>query len=54
MAPLQVFDVADISKAYRYFSSPNRIGKIAISLKNPKSQIKVRLNRNNQTCSSSD
>ncbi|KAI1101334.1 putative polyketide synthase [Jackrogersella minutella] len=41
LGPLRVFDVADISKAYRYFSSKDRIGKVVISLENPKSQIQI-------------
>ncbi|KAI1078778.1 putative polyketide synthase [Whalleya microplaca] len=32
--PITRFEVADISKAYRYFSSRDRIGKIVISLEN--------------------
>lgn len=32
--PLKIFDCSDVSSAFRYFSSTNRIGKIAISFEN--------------------
>ncbi|KAI0828782.1 polyketide synthase-like protein [Hypoxylon sp. FL0890] len=41
LGPFKVFDVADISQAYRYFSRQDRVGKVVISLENPKSQIQV-------------
>jgi NADPH:quinone reductase-like Zn-dependent oxidoreductase len=37
--PLKVFDVSDIGQAYRYLSLRTRIGKIAVSMQNPESQI---------------
>ncbi|KAI1125484.1 putative polyketide synthase [Nemania abortiva] len=37
--PLTTFPVVDISQAYRYFSSRDHIGKIAISLEDPASEI---------------
>ena len=39
--PLKVFDVSDIVSAIRYFSSTTRMGKVAISLEDPDSQITV-------------
>ena len=39
--PLKVFDVSDISNAFRYFSSKNRMGKIAISFENGDSLVRV-------------
>ncbi|KAI1412955.1 polyketide synthase-like protein [Hypoxylon sp. FL1857] len=41
LPPMTVFDVADISQAYRYFSTKDRVGKVVISLENPESQIQV-------------
>ncbi|KAF4945210.1 hypothetical protein FGADI_12109, partial [Fusarium gaditjirri] len=43
--PIQVFDIANVSKAYRQFSSSNRIGKIAVSLKNGKSLVQAQARR---------
>ncbi|KAI5921029.1 putative polyketide synthase [Camillea tinctor] len=37
--PITVFDVSEMDKAYHYFSSPDRIGKIVISLENPTTMI---------------
>ncbi|KAJ5589352.1 hypothetical protein N7537_012030 [Penicillium hordei] len=37
--PLKVFDVSEITQAYRFFGLGNRIGKIAISLENTNSLI---------------
>ena len=39
--PLKVFDVSEITQAYRFFGLGNRIGKIAISLENKDSLIPV-------------
>lgn len=39
--PIKVFDVSDISEAYRYFSSKDRVGKIVVSLNNPRSRVHV-------------
>ncbi|OTA98515.1 hypothetical protein M426DRAFT_258551 [Hypoxylon sp. CI-4A] len=41
LGPIEVFDVADISSAYRHFSSKDRMGKVVISLENPQSQIRI-------------
>ena len=40
--PLEVFDVADVAKALRWFSSRNRMGKIAINFEKNESLISVR------------
>ncbi|CAG8973482.1 hypothetical protein HYALB_00011077 [Hymenoscyphus albidus] len=37
--PLKVFDVSEITQAYRYFGLGNRMGKIAISLENNDSMV---------------
>ena len=39
--PLEVFDIADLTSALRYFSSRNRMGKVAINMENPESTLKV-------------
>lgn len=39
--PLKVFDASKISDAFRYFSSKNRMGKIAISFGNDASLVRV-------------
>ena len=39
--PLEVFDISDITQAFRYFSSRNRMGKVAINLQNPTSVLRV-------------
>ncbi|RYP81174.1 hypothetical protein DL769_002122 [Monosporascus sp. CRB-8-3] len=41
LAPIKIFEVADITQAYRYFSSKDRVGKVVISLENPESLIPV-------------
>lgn len=41
-APIKVFDVEEIAKAYNYFSSRDRVGKIVVSLENPDSLVQVR------------
>lgn len=41
--PIMEFDVSEISQAYRFFSSKDRVGKVVISLENLNSIIKVRL-----------
>jgi hypothetical protein len=38
---LKVFDVSEITQAYRFFGLGNRIGKIAISLENANTLIPV-------------
>lgn len=39
--PLNVFDISEATEAFRYFSSRNRMGKIAINLQKPDSKISV-------------
>ncbi|CAG9942769.1 unnamed protein product [Clonostachys rosea f. rosea IK726] len=39
--PIMEFDVSEISQAYRFFSSKDRVGKVVISLENLNSIIKV-------------
>ncbi|KAI1824887.1 reducing type I polyketide synthase 10 [Xylaria intraflava] len=39
--PLRVFDISEITQAFRHFASRSRIGKIAINLENPNSKIRV-------------
>lgn len=41
--PIAKFDAGNVSQAYRYFSSRDRIGKIVLSLENPNSLIPVSL-----------
>ncbi|KAI0867673.1 putative polyketide synthase [Hypoxylon argillaceum] len=38
---VQVYDVSEITAAYRFFSSRDRIGKVVVSFENPQSQIRV-------------
>ena len=39
--PLRIFDASEVSDPFRYFSSKNRMGKIAISFENDKSLVRV-------------
>ena len=39
--PLEVFDIANAAKAFRHFSSGNRIGKVAINFEDASSVLKV-------------
>ena len=39
--PIRVFDVSEITQAYRYFSNPSRIGKVVISLQKPDSLVRT-------------
>lgn len=39
--PLTVFDLSNTVEAFRYFSLQSRMGKVAISITDPKSLIKV-------------
>lgn len=39
--PLQVFDVSEIKNAFRQFSKASRIGKIAVSMMDPTSEVEV-------------
>ncbi|KAI1355392.1 polyketide synthase-like protein [Xylaria sp. FL0043] len=39
--PIKSFDVAEIARAYRYFSSKERIGKVIVSLENEDSLVQV-------------
>jgi KR domain/Zinc-binding dehydrogenase len=49
--PLKVFDVSEATQALRYFSSRNRMGKVAINLENDKSVLRVQPPRYNSTFS---
>jgi hypothetical protein len=40
--PIATFDVSDIAQAYRYFNNKDRVGKVVISMENPKSVVQVR------------
>ncbi|RYP18018.1 hypothetical protein DL767_009910 [Monosporascus sp. MG133] len=40
-APMAIFDVTDIKKAYRHFSAKDRVGKVVISFENPDSLVQV-------------
>lgn len=39
--PITTFDISEIAEAYRYFSSKERIGKVALSLEDPNSILTV-------------
>ena len=39
--PAKVFDVTQVSPAYRFFANKDRIGKVVISMENPKARIPV-------------
>lgn len=41
LLPVTTFDIGDISQAYRFFSTKDRVGKVVISLEDPASQIQV-------------
>ncbi|KAI3316485.1 polyketide synthase-like protein [Xylariaceae sp. AK1471] len=41
LPPTRVFDVSDITQAYRYFSTKDRVGKVVISLERPESVIRI-------------
>lgn len=43
--PLKVFGASEVSDAFRYFSSKNRMGKIAISFENDESLVRVLPNK---------
>ena len=49
--PLEVFDISDVTKALRHFSSGNRIGKVAINFENPSSVLKVQPYKHNTVLS---
>lgn len=40
--PRRVFDISEITQAFRFFAQPSRIGKVAVSMDNPGSMIEVR------------
>ncbi|KAK2603636.1 hypothetical protein QQS21_004217 [Conoideocrella luteorostrata] len=40
-SPITTFDIADIGQAYRYFGNKDRVGKVVISMENPKSRVQV-------------
>ncbi|KAI9789487.1 MAG: Type I Iterative PKS [Peltula sp. TS41687] len=39
--PISTFDVSEITQAYRHFSKSSRVGKVVISLENPKSIVRA-------------
>ncbi|KAK8024082.1 polyketide synthase [Apiospora rasikravindrae] len=39
--PIATFDVSDIAQAYRYFNNKDRVGKVVVSMENPKSRVPV-------------
>ncbi|KAL9122163.1 MAG: hypothetical protein Q9187_001278 [Circinaria calcarea] len=41
VSPSKTFDISETVQAFRYYSLPDRIGKVAITLEDPKSNIKV-------------
>ncbi|XXG97441.1 hypothetical protein Hte_003742 [Hypoxylon texense] len=41
LPPIAVFDISAIGQAYRYFSTKDRVGKVVISLEDPKSHIQA-------------
>ncbi|BCS03320.1 type I polyketide synthase [Aspergillus luchuensis] len=49
--PITTFDVADATKAFRYFSSRNRMGKVVITLENPQAQVALRPQKHRTTFS---
>lgn len=40
--PLKVFDVSQVQQAFQEFGSASRIGKVAVSLEDPSSELQVR------------
>ncbi|KAH6603842.1 polyketide synthase [Trichoderma cornu-damae] len=40
-SPITTFDVAEIGQAYRYFGNKDRVGKVVISMEDPKSLVQV-------------
>ena len=40
-SPIATFDISQIGQAYRYFGNKDRIGKVVISMENPKSRVQV-------------
>lgn len=45
--PLEVFDISNAAKAFRHFSSGNRMGKVAISFEDMSSVLKVQPHKYN-------
>ncbi|KAI0533002.1 putative polyketide synthase [Xylaria digitata] len=39
--PIAIFNIADITQAYRYFNNKDRIGKVVVSMENPLSCVPV-------------
>ncbi|KAI3340056.1 putative polyketide synthase [Ustulina deusta] len=39
--PRRVFDISEITQAFRFFAQPSRIGKVAVSMDNPGSMIEL-------------
>jgi NADPH:quinone reductase-like Zn-dependent oxidoreductase len=39
--PVKVFDVTQLSQAYRFFANKDRVGKVVISMENPQARVPV-------------
>ncbi|KAI2618197.1 polyketide synthase [Hypoxylon sp. NC1633] len=39
--PMKVFDITEVSQAYRYFAGKDRVGKVVISMENPQARVPV-------------
>ncbi|KAI1097720.1 putative polyketide synthase [Jackrogersella minutella] len=41
ITPREVFDVSDITRAFRFFAQPSRMGKVVVSMEDPNSVIQL-------------
>ena len=39
--PIKVFDITEVSQAYRYFAGKDRVGKVVVSMENSQSRVPV-------------
>ncbi|KAI5854487.1 polyketide synthase [Durotheca rogersii] len=39
--PMKVFDISQVSQAYRYFANKDRVGKVVISMEDPRARVPV-------------
>lgn len=39
--PMKIFDITQVSQAYRYFGNKDRVGKVVISMENPQARVPV-------------
>ncbi|KAI0120147.1 polyketide synthase [Nemania sp. FL0031] len=39
--PMKVFDITQVSQAYRFFGNKNRVGKVVISMEDPQARVPV-------------